>query len=202
MELSFPTDARSRILEAGRVLFAQQGYSRVTVRAITTSAGVNQAMISYYFGGKEALYGEVLTHEASCILSLIDHENLSSLPPRERLKFFAESISSLHGERPWIANLVHQEMVWPTRFLDETLVPAIGKLSSFLRETIREGAEKGDFRPGLDCPLAVYALIAMVNYRNIFRPLVSRIFPMEDDKTNKMDELLDIFFHGVDARDN
>ncbi len=202
MNTSALADARSRILESGRILFAKQGYSGVTVRAITAAAGVSQAMISYYFGGKEPLYGEVLSQESSFILALFDWGNLSSLPPRERLKAFADNINRIHKERPWIANLVHQEMVWPTRFLDETVIPALGKLASFLRETITEGIEKGDFRNGLDCPLAVYTLVAIINYRHIFRPLVSRILPPSSNETLETDVLLDIFFQGVDYRDN
>ena len=202
MDSSTLTDARSRILESGRILFAKQGYSGVTVRAITAAAGVSQAMISYYFGGKESLYGEVLSQESSFILSLFDWDSLSSLPPCERLKAFADNINHIHRERPWIANLIHQEMVWPTRFLDETVIPALGELASFLRETITEGMEKGDFRAGLDCPLAVYTLVAMINYRHIFRPLVSRILPVSGNETLEATALLDIFFQGVNSRDN
>ncbi len=109
MDVPMETDARSRILRAGRELFAEQGYPSVTVRAITARAGVNQAMVSYYFGGKEALYGEVLSCESSCILSLFDREDLTHLPPRKRLKAFAETINHLHRDRPWIASLIHQE---------------------------------------------------------------------------------------------
>ena len=200
MDARIETDARSRILRAGRELFAELGYPGVTVRAITTRAGVNQAMISYYFGGKEALYGEVLSCEFSCILSLFDREDLSLLPPRERLKTFADTISLLHRDRPWIASLIHQEMISPTRFLDESVIPALEIMASFLRETIREGIERGDFRADLDCSLSVYVLVAIVNYRNVLRPLVSRIIPGEygEDST---DGLLDIFFQGVDPRE-
>lgn len=194
-------DAKSRILRAGRDLFAEQGYSSVTVREITARAGVNQAMISYYFGGKEALYGEVLSREFSYILSLFDLEHLAYLTPRERLKAFADTIDDLHRERPWIASLVHQEVVWPTRFLDESVIPALKTLASFLEEAIREGMQRGDFRADLNSPTTVYALAAIVNYQHIFRPLVSRILPDGDDGEDRTDKLLDIFFRGVDPRD-
>ena len=51
---------RLKILSVARPLFAQQGYKGVTVRDIAQLAQVNVSLISYYFGGKEALYREII----------------------------------------------------------------------------------------------------------------------------------------------
>ena len=56
-----PSDiTRERILKAAERLFADRGYEETSIRAIVTKARVNQAAINYHFGGKEALYREVL----------------------------------------------------------------------------------------------------------------------------------------------
>ena len=52
-------DARSRLLEAGLRLFAQQGYSKTSTRELAEEAKVNVASISYYFGDKAGLYRAV-----------------------------------------------------------------------------------------------------------------------------------------------
>ena len=49
-------DARSRLLEVGLRLFAQQGYSKTSTRELAEAAKVNVASISYYFGDKAGLY--------------------------------------------------------------------------------------------------------------------------------------------------
>lgn len=49
-------DTRQEILEAARVLFAERGYDRTTVRAIGSAAGVDPALIHHYFGNKEGLF--------------------------------------------------------------------------------------------------------------------------------------------------
>jgi AcrR family transcriptional regulator len=43
------------ILNAALEVLARDGYQRMTVRAIAEEAGVNHALISYHFGGKENL---------------------------------------------------------------------------------------------------------------------------------------------------
>jgi TetR/AcrR family transcriptional regulator, regulator of cefoperazone and chloramphenicol sensitivity len=52
-------DARSRLLDVGLRLFAQQGYSKTSTRELAEAASVNVASISYYFGDKAGLYRAV-----------------------------------------------------------------------------------------------------------------------------------------------
>jgi AcrR family transcriptional regulator len=51
---------KQRILDAALGEFADKGYAGARVRAIADRAGVNSQLISYYFGGKQALYGELI----------------------------------------------------------------------------------------------------------------------------------------------
>ena len=67
---------KQRILDAALREFADNGYAGARVRAIADRAGVNSQLISYYFGGKQALYGELIRrwfeHEAA-----IEEQDLS-----------------------------------------------------------------------------------------------------------------------------
>jgi AcrR family transcriptional regulator len=49
-------DTRAGILTAARELFAAQGYSGTTVRAVATAAGVDAALVHHYFGTKDDLF--------------------------------------------------------------------------------------------------------------------------------------------------
>ncbi|GIE89004.1 TetR/AcrR family transcriptional regulator [Actinoplanes regularis] len=51
-----PERTRQRILDAAAAEFAEHGYAGARTRGIATRAGVNQQLVSYYFGGKEGLY--------------------------------------------------------------------------------------------------------------------------------------------------
>jgi len=48
------------ILEAAKSQFARVGYERATLREIAAEAGVDVALVSRYFGGKEGLFTEAL----------------------------------------------------------------------------------------------------------------------------------------------
>ena len=47
---------RQRIIDAARDRFMRDGYERATVRAIAAAAGVDVAMVYYFFGSKEGLF--------------------------------------------------------------------------------------------------------------------------------------------------
>ena len=47
--------SKQRILDAARKQFMRDGYERATVRAIAADAGVDVAMVYYFFGNKEGL---------------------------------------------------------------------------------------------------------------------------------------------------
>ncbi len=53
-------DTRTRILDAAFHCLATKGYAALSVREIARDAGVNHALISYYFGTKDRLVIEVL----------------------------------------------------------------------------------------------------------------------------------------------
>lgn len=44
-----------RILAAAQTILAERGYAELTMAAIERQAGVNRALVSYYFGGKAGL---------------------------------------------------------------------------------------------------------------------------------------------------
>ncbi len=57
---SSSAETRLRILDAARAEFAEKGYDGARVDAIAVRAGVNKALIYYYFRSKEVLLDELL----------------------------------------------------------------------------------------------------------------------------------------------
>jgi AcrR family transcriptional regulator len=51
--------AREKILKAAEETFAEHGYTGTSLRQIVARANVTQALVTYYFGSKEALFKEV-----------------------------------------------------------------------------------------------------------------------------------------------
>ncbi|GAB2557523.1 TetR/AcrR family transcriptional regulator [Nocardia heshunensis] len=54
-------DTRQAILEVARRRFLAEGYVQVTMRSLAADAGVDAALISYFFGSKRGLFAAVMT---------------------------------------------------------------------------------------------------------------------------------------------
>jgi len=113
-------------------LFAERGFEEATVREICERAGANVAAVNYYFGSKERLYIETLSHVCA---SRPDEQIFRQWPPgtpvAEKLRHFIHSILShlLAGSaESWEARLMMREITKPTE---------AGR--QFLREHFRRG---------------------------------------------------------------
>jgi AcrR family transcriptional regulator len=55
-----PGQSRAAILRAARELFGKQGFLRTTTRAIASKAGVDPALVHYFFKTKDKLFAEAV----------------------------------------------------------------------------------------------------------------------------------------------
>jgi AcrR family transcriptional regulator len=106
-----PGSPRARILAAAAEHFARDGFSRSTTRAIAETAGVNQAMIHYYFQSKTGLYEHVLAGLVVDLLSML----AESMVPGEgsavdTLVNFPERIVAVFSSDPVRLNIFRREI--------------------------------------------------------------------------------------------
>jgi AcrR family transcriptional regulator len=57
-------ESKQRILQTARALFREHGYGGTTVRAVAAEAGVDPAMVFYFFGTKQGLFGAAVEMSA------------------------------------------------------------------------------------------------------------------------------------------
>src|SRR5882724_11023294 len=77
-----PERTRSAILDAASEEFAHEGLAGARTDAIARSAGVNKALLYYYFRDKESLYRAVLDQVFGGVRSAIHNAISQELPPR------------------------------------------------------------------------------------------------------------------------
>jgi AcrR family transcriptional regulator len=125
-------DAKQRLIEAGLEIFGTFNLEGATTRQLAQRAGVNQAAIPYYFGGKEGLYLAViehlLTHKASRmqaralqIREILQQKRLSPGEALERIKTifgaFLQILLEDKASTTW-ARIIMREQMQPTKAFD------------------------------------------------------------------------------------
>ncbi|RFM26339.1 TetR/AcrR family transcriptional regulator [Deminuibacter soli] len=175
------TDKREIIIDAAIELFAIKGFEGSSIREIAQSAGVNLAMINYYFGSKEKLFEQIILHKAHTIRSSID-EILNNVLLSHRDKL--EQLLYMHVERLFanrhFHRVIHQELMLSKRtHLQDMIVSSLAPNSLAVKNLIREGIQKGDFKDA-DVDLLVATFFGTVNYLVSSRRFCNRMLNRDD----------------------
>jgi TetR/AcrR family transcriptional regulator len=145
-----PEQSRAAILKAAVREFSQEGVAGARTEAIARSAGVNKALLYYYFKDKEALYLAVLDQVFGGVRAAIHSALSQPLPPREKLKSYVCAHFDYVASNPLYPRIVQSEFLHAgrdpsrlKRIAHDYFRPVFQDISALLRE----GAQSGDFRP-------------------------------------------------------
>lgn len=142
--------SRDAILRAAIREFAREGAAGARTDAIADAAGVNKALLYYYFKDKEALYDAVLDLVFSGVLHAVRHALSQPLPPRERLILYIKAHFDYIAANPPYHRIVNAEFLRAgrdssrmARVAHQYFRPIFSSLSALLRE----GSASGEFHP-------------------------------------------------------
>ncbi|SDF73547.1 CerR family C-terminal domain-containing protein [Sporolituus thermophilus] len=167
----------AKLIEVATALFAEKGFAAVSIREVAKAAGVNSALIAYYFGNKEGLYRELLETHFSRMADGIAAIAAENLPPHERIIRFANFLLQLHHENPRLIRLATREITNPSSCFETIVKKYIERNYRFLLEAIQEGVATGDFRPDINPGYAALSLAGIINFYFLAQPLVSQLLP-------------------------
>ncbi|WP_111638832.1 TetR/AcrR family transcriptional regulator [Marinomonas shanghaiensis] len=77
--------ARKSLISAAKRCFAEQGFDKVSIRKIALSAGVDAAMIRYYFGSKAGLFEAVIKETLAPVIDQFQADIDPNSPPNPLL---------------------------------------------------------------------------------------------------------------------
>ncbi len=149
------SDKHIHILKKAEQLFAEKGYDGTTVRDIADTAGVNLAMISYYFGSKEKLMESLFTERMSAMKIRVEAliEN-NSLTPYEKVESLIDDYVSRVMEKQSFYKIMLCEQVINKNVIVLKLLKEL-KLSyaKLISELIAEGQRLKIFKKDIDVML-------------------------------------------------
>jgi AcrR family transcriptional regulator len=97
-------DTRQQVLTAAKECFAANGYTATTIRAVAARAGVDPALVHYFFGSKDGLFSAAMqlpVEPAQLVASLLD-EGTRDLGAR-LVRTFLQTWDAGPGQSPIVA---------------------------------------------------------------------------------------------------
>jgi AcrR family transcriptional regulator len=191
-------DARALLLGCARELFVKYGYRAVSGRQIAKRAGVNPALVSYYFAGKYGLYREVLQAALAPLLAVLE-EGSGEAATLGLVSNYMRMLAA----NPWIAGLVLREVLapngpWRSQFIDD--FPA--RIAPRATAAIQHAIENGQFRADLDPKLATLSCISLAVMPFIAAPILGGVFgidPLGRDTERLIEHTLRVLRAGLGA---
>lgn len=156
---------RETIIESAIKLFGIKGFEGTSVREIATDAGVNVAMINYYFGSKEKLFEKVVEQRASFLKGLFaDLINNKSLTSIEKIDFVIDkTIDRKFSDRKF-HHLLHRELSLERRpQLKNAIRDILLKNMDSVKTILKNGIKSGEFKP-VDIELTLTTLLGTIHY--------------------------------------
>jgi len=193
-------DSRDKLIEAATELFASKGFAAVSIREVSQQAGVNSALISYHFGGKEGLYTAVLETQLSVLLQLAEKMQMEKLDPIERIRQYAYAVLNMHKHSPSLIRFFYSELFSPTACFQKIIQNILDKMYKMLCATIQAGITAGQFRADLKAEQAAIALVGIMNFYFISRPINSQLLPPEACPEEYVEQALGIYLNGIVRR--
>lgn len=195
------TQVREALLTAARNLFLRYGFRAVSSRQVAAAAGVNPAMIHYYFDGKEGLYRSMLETAIAPVVARI--EAMLWDPQSADLESLARSYMRVLAANPWIPGLLVREVFTPDGSFRQSFVRDFaGRFSPMVRTIIGREISRGRMRANLDPSLTVISLMSLVVFPFITLPITSRVLGIDVSEAGierLISHQLRVFFSGVAA---
>ncbi len=176
-------EAKERILAAAKTEFSRKGYRGARMVSIAELAGVNKALIHYYFQSKEKLYQEIISrtfglHEGPEVSIYIGRWNLAPSQKLYAIIYFMVNIF-LKATDPEIFRLVFWELAEGTRHISSVMQEYAQPKHGILYNVINDGIKVGEFET--DYPkLSVMSISSFITMYVLHREIHKGTKYMED----------------------
>jgi TetR/AcrR family transcriptional regulator len=172
-------NTEERILEAARIVFVRKGLAGARMQEIADEAGINKALLHYYFRSKDKLFDRIFLEVFQTISTGIGNAFSDDIPLFEKLKRFIDLYVDVLLKNPYLPIFFLSEIQQNPERLQQFIEKDIFKnLSGFFMQ-LNADINSGKIRPihpahlilnmigMLVMPFAVKPLIAPVLNRQL-----------------------------------
>lgn len=135
------------LLQVAEELFASHGFEGASIRTISEVSGINAAMISYYFGSKEALYTAIFQNRMKDLKQILVHTDKLELGPEEKLrKYISDYIGRIGSHKGFYRIQSRASTILEQPSIRDMVAEGRKMGFELLKKIIIQGSAEGVFR--------------------------------------------------------
>lgn len=168
-----------RIINAARKVFIQKGMSGARMQDIADEAGINKALLHYYFRSKDKLFQIIFREAAEKLLVTVKDITGNETPLEEKITALCNRYMDVLSENPYlplfVLHEIHQD---PGRIINffkgKNMVPQLQKF--FLQ--IQDAVDNRRIKP-ISPPQLVINIISLCVFPFAASPLMQTLFDLD-----------------------
>lgn len=172
-------------------LFAEKGFNGTSVREIADKAGINIAMISYYFGSKEKLLEAIFDYRGNlsklAIENIIAKQGISSL---DKINLLIDNyIEKIFSQQNFYKILSREQVVNNTGPLADLILIMKRNNQKAIARLFEEGQKKKEFNKNVNVNIMMTTIVGTANHllttKHFYRQL-NKQENLSDEAFNKV----------------
>jgi TetR/AcrR family transcriptional regulator len=163
-------NTKEKILEAAKEEFMKYGLYGARMQAIADTAGINKALLHYYFRNKEKLFDTVFEGALSKYFEQMDVFSDESLPVKERIFKYVDNIIDFLEEYPLMSMFIIKEISENLEVFRQKVMAAKKSRNVRLIPVLVDAMEKGEIKK-IDPVMFLINLQSLCSYPFIAAPL-------------------------------
>jgi len=186
--MSTEKNTEEQIIEAAKKIFTKKGLAGARMQDIADEAGINKAMLHYYYRSKEKLFEIVFNEAINKVITSLNSILAAQMPFPEKIKAIIENYITALTANPQLPLFVLHEITQNPEMFIKELKSKVGfpNVTSFMREIVEAG-EKGIIRKTSPIQL-VMNIISMSVFPFVAKPLFQAVAEIDDVQFRMMME--------------
>ena len=194
------TSTEQRIFDAAMEVFIARGYDGTRMQEIADKAGINKALLHYYFRSKDQLFEAVFAKVASRIFPVVRELISANMPLANKMSLFVDLYISTLTQNPFLPSFVlHELNNHPEKIA--TIIGGQGFNLDLLDEQIKKETEHGKIRE-LNAEHLLVNIVAMVIFPFVAKPVLLALLSKNEESyrifiQERKKEILDFITHAI-----
>ena len=173
------TDTEEQILNAAENVFQKKGMDGARMQEIANEAGINKAMLHYYYRSKQLLFDAVFKNAFSLLAPQINKILNDDSSIEEKVRSFTHNYITFISKHPYIPNFIIQELNRNPKFFDKIQQnPSFPSFDKFKNQVALE-VENGILKP-IDGAQLFVNIISLNIFPFVARPLIKGFLKIDD----------------------
>jgi len=172
------TTTEEKIYEAARRIFILKGMEGARMQEIADEAGMNKALLHYYFRSKENLFKAVFKDTFSKFFIKVKDTLSSEVSAKEKLNVFIDNYIDLIQANPYVPQFIISEINRDPKVLKSLMFDS-GIEPQQILELLLNEVHSGNLSK-LDPRHIVISLLGMLVFPFVARPLLQMVYFKDD----------------------